>query len=423
MPAVTLDTLPLDVLDFVFQFLEEDLSDVGRTSRLKAFHRLCLVNRTLLPLAGRFLYSKPLAGHPRTWKSAIGLALTLKQRNNTFGRLVFDLVDLPSWLNSLSLQDTSAISLSFQVRGQTKAYSWFLAMLEACPQAKHVGLVFSSPVQLSKAVRSLSSCLPTPRTVKLQSVTNCTISGDLFHKFANKVDFEEVEQFEVVSVNVAAYPSPKLPFRVRTLVLTQVGAAVAPQFFPTQLSPLTSLVLKKVAGTPVQVLTLVQLAAPTLTHLNIDPGVAESTRSYRNYGLLHDGPNLLPKLFSTLPKIRFLKLTSHKALSVQRLEALAANSPKLVELVLTESVWVADDPSSIDKSLSGWQARVFPELDLAATFRRFKHLERVDLGVVPYKSAMRPVALLASLDEQGVEVDYQLCTDACPSCGMVHYDW
>lgn len=129
---------------------------------------LCLVSRSFLPVARRFLYERPLRGFYRRNRPravavanvldrAVPLLEALQANRGYLGGLVKDLSDLASIYALLASAEDSIDARSFQQRGQTKAFSWELAMISACGQASTVAVGFDSVLQLPKLFRALAS--------------------------------------------------------------------------------------------------------------------------------------------------------------------------------------------------------------------------------------------------------------------------
>ncbi|GAA6032151.1 hypothetical protein JCM8097_007098 [Rhodosporidiobolus ruineniae] len=406
MPFVTLDTLPLDILDLIFQFLEGDPS-----TRRGDLRHLCLTCRKLLPPARRFLYAAPLR-RPWTWVQAIGLLRTLKANPDVFGQLVRDLYILPEVLHSLSQQEVGAVDLTFVVPGERRSYSWFLGMLETCTKLKTVGVTLADTTQLDRVIRHLKPSLATLQAIKLEEAAVSTTStypmtSALVQSFAAQAGLRDIERFEVGRLRSTSFvPSPQIPFDFRVLVLDDCpgNGMKLRQFLPTRTSHLRSLVLHGRTALADHVISLIQLAARNLTHLSIDPGYSDFSGPEARL----QGPTIPAPLFSLLRDLRYLRLAWLKALSVERIRALSATSTELVELICTETAWISDEPCKPAASPASGTASPFPQDQLTALFEPFRHLKRLDIGCVPLTAVLQVEAFQATQRSRGVEVMYQL---------------
>ncbi|GAA5852247.1 hypothetical protein JCM8547_006713 [Rhodosporidiobolus lusitaniae] len=167
MNRPTLSTLPEDVLEEIFGQLEAIL--VYKDKRVKGFLPLTSICRDLVPVACRFFNADPAADFEPIGNQAVKLLTALDPDQGALGRLVRSLDSLAYRMYSLD-ELPSPSNLSFQVRGQSKAYSWLFAILQACPNLHSVGVTFRSTTQLSKVVASLFPSFPTLKSVKVCSV-------------------------------------------------------------------------------------------------------------------------------------------------------------------------------------------------------------------------------------------------------------
>ncbi|GAA5904192.1 hypothetical protein JCM6882_003973 [Rhodosporidiobolus microsporus] len=420
MQTATLSTLPPEVLDLIFSFVEEH----GSTAvNRKTFLSLTLVSRNILPTARRFSYAHPLFGIPAGWTRAINLLRALKANGSALGRLVRSLEGLSSWMDLLEKQEPETKSLSFQVRGQTKAFSWGLAMLEACPRLVGLGLSLKNATQVTKLHRALSPSFGTLKKVKLLNSTPRPLTAELVHKLVAKLEVDELERFEVINPDdqeSATSAEPLLAFKVQIveLYLPMKPFPATTQLLPVDLSSLRSLTLHTAAYSTSDLLALVKLVGPHLHKLVLRPPYANYSLRYSTYGQDFSGPTAPLEIFSLLPQIRHLELPHARAFSVARIQALVHASPHLVTLFCRESTWVSDG-ASLD-TISGWQSRLFPQAQLAALFSTFPCLKDLDLGIIPVLPEHPTSTLTRPLKERGVEVVFWTCRHRCESCGDYH---
>ncbi|GAA6032212.1 hypothetical protein JCM8097_007128 [Rhodosporidiobolus ruineniae] len=391
MPRVTLDTLPEDLLDLVFQHLE-DVLRTTTTNRLDTFCRLCVVNRALLSSARRFLYHDPLVPQQPEWRVD----------DYARGRLVRDLTGLHEWIPHLAVARLSA-QLCFRTAGIQSAFAWCLDVLQACRSLTKVSIEFSDYIQLDSLLNALSPSLPTLRHIRLQFCTQ-----QLVQLVVSTAGLQELEHLEIASFHAPdAIKTPQVPVRIRAVTTSLVGPLLAIMHcLPQQLSHFRSLTLLHIDPNtpPENLVELVKLIGPNLTTLSLDFGHSETL----DIGSRIASSEPIPlELFSLLPRIRFLRLSKAKALSMERIERLASSSPYLVELDCRRSLWMADDPSLIDDRSEGWQQRICHQTKVAFLCRPLTRLQRVHLGSVPIAGGGRAVALEKAFAERGVEVGYE----------------
>jgi hypothetical protein len=186
MNPPTLSTLPEDVLDEICGFVKEDSGQPQGHTRCEllapltlrfpinaspaarvTLRSLTLTSRSLLRPSRRHLFANPLDDYAPSWSKALALFECLSKDDKTLGRLVRSFDELPTWLEALSTEVTD-VKLLFQICGFTKAYSWFISMIQATPSLTSVGLSFSTAEQVSMVISALQPSFTTLREVKLE---------------------------------------------------------------------------------------------------------------------------------------------------------------------------------------------------------------------------------------------------------------
>ncbi|GAA5852424.1 hypothetical protein JCM8547_006777 [Rhodosporidiobolus lusitaniae] len=418
MNRPTLSTLPEDVLEEIFRDLETGLT--WRDNRIKVFLPLNLVCRSLLPVSRRFLLAEPLAGKC-IWNIATKLLSSLKANGGSSGRAVRSLEELASWMSILQNLDAPK-NLSFQIRGQTKGFSWAVAMLNACPRLKEVGVTFRDTTQLNKIVAALSRSFATLRTIRIELRPADAVGLKMVHTFVNKLTIESLDTLEIVGAkDDNLLSSTRLPFRLKELVVHDNALSVesALTLLPANLSSFRSLDIHPRKVVAASLLDLVTLVGPTLTSLSLSPPPPYYSAAYSLYGHDHSGFLVPSEIFSRLPYIKHLSLSNSRALSVARVKALSNASPHLVSLVAEDCIWVADD--GVDATSPGWEKRIFPQVELASLFEGFfANLETLDVGFVPVRKRDGIGMLQAAMDRKGVSLEWHGCVSRCPTCGQYH---
>ncbi|GAA5852275.1 hypothetical protein JCM8547_006721 [Rhodosporidiobolus lusitaniae] len=392
MNRPTLPTLPEDVLEEIFGQLEASLvckdKHASRQGLPSTHVRLprSRAGRAPFPLCRSARY-----GFPLDWDKVGKLLTTLKSNKSALGRLVPNFHSVAHRIFGLD-KLAAPSNFYFQVRGQSKAYSWSLAMLQACPNLRSVGVTFRNTTQLNKVVASLSPSFPTLETVKVVSAYSNHVTSEKVHAFASKLDLGGLETFEIAcstSGEVSNSNSTRLPFRLRSLRTSrQVTLQAATTFLPIDHSSLRYLNLYCVPWSPDELLDLVKLVGPTLISLALTPPL----NRYETYGREHTSP-IVP------------------------IEALSLSSPKLASFN-RESVWLAD--SAVDSTGPGWQERIFPQAELATIFESFPNLKFLHGGIVPVNPAHPIATLEMSMRQKGVSLDWQECDMWCPGYMYMH---
>jgi hypothetical protein len=424
MNPPTLSTLPEDVLDEIFCFLDEEwplhcefasslthrLLTVVNPPDRNAFPSLALTSRSLLPIARRYLYSTPLHGISPNWPTALQLLTSLKANGNGLGRLVKALPSLTWWVHKLTAKE-SGVDLPFKQSGFSEAYSWFLAMLEACPQLKQVDIVFYNRQELKKVADGLSKSVSTLDKVKIEEISVSELKVALIERFTKKLAPLNLEEFEVVSFapvdgrSSAAPPSLPLHVKNLSLQLSQMPFEHNLHLLPAHSSSLRSLTI--IGGKPssLALFNLGKLTGATLTTLSIqapqsrwDDGI-----SYSNYASDQGVPVVPLEFFSFLPKIEHLLFSEIRAVSIKRVTALVQNSPNLIELVAVKSTCAPDDGVNVNIPQDGWQRRIFPPQQMVELFKQFEHVETLNLGTIPFDSVAAYDAVCNTLSVEGRE--------------------
>jgi hypothetical protein len=398
---------------------------IGIAPGRKDLVSLALTSKKLLPSARRHLFAAPLLYGKREWEPAIKLVETLRLNEGALGRLVRDLVLLPAWTETLSSKPTET-KLSFQIRGHTKAYSWYLAMLEACPSLKTVGVTFRTTTQLNKVVAFLSPSLPTLTKLRICGIKDVLmpLKGvcELCDSFGGTSLQElEISELETVSNDFSLSSTPSLPISVATLDLELKfdSFAVARALLPISISGLTSLRISSGDMSTSGRVVLIKLVGPTLFELQLYFSIDVYSLRPDAYGEDHLGPTIPLPLFSLLPQLRRLVLNGARALSAKRLAALAEHSPLLAHLEAEESLWVADEGIVVPTGKEGY-SRIFPDAQLAVTLNKLKELRYFDAGLVPLDEGSEPSALVDSTIRNGVDFTFQTFGTWCEGCGAWH---
>ncbi|GAA5888676.1 hypothetical protein JCM6882_009045 [Rhodosporidiobolus microsporus] len=429
MQTATLSTLPPEVLDLIFSFVDEEDSAttlaVDARRRQKVYHTLSQMSRSLYFATRSRLYSQPLVGGKCVWFKAHRLLVSLQANNGALGRIVRSLRALPAWVETLSTLDPET-KLPYQLRGQSKAFSWMIAMIEACSNASEVGVTFATAAQTTKLANALSTTLSTLHTLVLRKTTAFSTKRGEVHGLLAKLATDTLPCLDFDGIGRGGnYKKPRTPFRVHEIRISSPDGPDSwhylsfdgfASFLPSQTSYLRSLTIDedfRYFWLP----EILKLSGPHLIELRVRRWTRCWSGTFKQYAAelsnrLWGGPFCLPvldiKIFSLFPRLEHLELHNVRTLSVGRLEALAKTSPSLTSLLCPGALWLADGAEP-DRSVVGWNAALFPQGQLAGIFKTFSKLKEVNLGVVPFKDEADFAKLSNSLEEDRVRVKYALC--------------
>ncbi|BGP33460.1 hypothetical protein JCM10296v2_005262 [Rhodotorula toruloides] len=356
-------TLPQDVLDIIFGFLEAKANtraipqhldvwlDIGtkRTDARRHWLRLCLVCRSFLHAARRFLYKKPFAAANRRPASLFHLAEMLRANHRYLGKLVVDLTGAAERYELLEEMEGSLGPVSFQFRGFTKAFSWIVTLFSTCTNCRFASAAFSSQVELRKVLRTMAASLPDLQRLELRGFGFVADNNLLSPSFLTILTiFKDLSELHLVGIphgqHSTSHTVPQLPLQPKKLVMS-----VAAQFYGTD---------------------------------------AEHSK--------------VPlEVFGALPNLLHLELRSFAAFSTDRLRLLAATSPQLKYLSGVTSLWISDCRFAVS----------FDGHKVAEVFKHFKQLESAHIGYLPRTSADVVEPIQCVFDEPGAQLVY----DRAPS--------
>ncbi|GAA5941046.1 hypothetical protein JCM10213_001700 [Rhodosporidiobolus nylandii] len=416
----TLSNLPAETLDQILSCVEE----FTPRQRRQVYHALTLTSRALVPIVRRRLYGDPLATLPPTWERAINLLASLQANDGALSGFVTKLSELPAWVQQLSGVQPETTSLPFQQQGQTRAFSFQLAMISTCNSLSSVGLTFKTKVQCTLLSRAVEKSLSTLDHLAFISTVAFDTSYGGVLRFAEQLSCDEVPCLELIGVDYGrGKPLSKLsrlPIRLQRLVVrtakplgttgtwyTYLSKTLDTRIIPQDLSGLHSLTVGgKVSDYSLP--TFLKVVGGGLTTLRLEGDYRPDYQITRIYGTgTGDGPSLRPDACLLLPNLEHLEITGCRTLSVARLKALSTSSLHLISLTCRDSTWIGDEPRQ--HPFSPWTSAVFPQSTVASLLASFPHLQKVHLGHIPF----RPQEDLSKLEDplvaKGIEVGYELC--------------
>ncbi|PRQ78092.1 Proteophosphoglycan ppg4 [Rhodotorula toruloides] len=412
-------TLPQDVLDIIFGFLEEEADtraipqhldvwlDIGteRTDARRHWLRLCLVCRSFLHAARRFLYKKPFAAANGRPARLLHLAETLRANHRYIGKLVVDLSGAAECYELLEEKEESLGPVSFQFRGFTKAFSWVVTLLSTCTNCRFASAAFSSQVELKKVLKTMAASLPDLQGLELRGFGFVADNNLLSPSSLTTLTvFKDLAELHLVGIPHGQYSTshtvPQLPLQPRKLVMCERSLILecSLQYFPVDGSALREVdlsfggeydsasLIKIVRHTPL--LVKLRLRGPDLPPRPVSAQFSERSK--------------VPlEVFGALPHLVHLELRSFAAFSTDRLRLLAATSPKLKNLSGVTSLWITD------YGFTG----TFDGNKVAEVFKQFKQLESAHIGYLPRTSADVVEPIQRVFDELGAQLVY----DRAPS--------
>lgn len=184
---------------------------------------------------------------------------------------------------------------------------------------------------------------------------------------------------------------------------------------PTNSSTLTSFTVESHRGpifSPAEFEILAAAIGPQLEHfafgeLKSYEAAHSCPPPLNSYGEGEEGPSIPLALFTSFPSLRLLSLLNTRDLSLEKLEALARTSPRLVTLRFPGTIW---DEASIEdfNDAEPWRDA---DARIAAVISSLDALEELNLGWVPLdwysQKEMRRSKEAAEL--RRVELEYELC--------------
>ncbi|GAA6053323.1 hypothetical protein NBRC10513_007212 [Rhodotorula toruloides] len=318
MPA----TLPEDVLDTIFRYIEEDPYQTGPSGEKlgaappaarQCFYRLCLVSRAFCHLSRRFLYRRPLSDGRFVPQALIQLAETLRGNQRYLGKLVVDLSGAHIAYENLCLTEKPLGPISFQFRGFSKAFSWQLCIVSSCPNCREISAGYITETELKKLVRVIST--------SLLDLAASTLPTPAMNKFLFQLN-----------------PQSALNLQKLSIAETWLPLSSFFLFFPVDPSRLTDVDLCFSTASESDLLRLPTLARQ-LVKLHLQSASLDITNyAIWDYAVDVEGLRVPTAFFALLPNIVHLELGGLVALSVQRLRVLAQHSPSLKHLSACHSL-------------------------------------------------------------------------------------
>ncbi|GAA5839655.1 hypothetical protein JCM3766R1_000932 [Sporobolomyces carnicolor] len=412
--------LPDEILDAIFSFVHDKTCEPTRDSQ-NTFASLALTSKRLISLARSHLYWRPIGAEyveRADWDNAL---LLFESLSTPLGQFVISLAGIADLFAALSKTRGPDSVLPFQLRGYTKAYSFYIALIGVCPRIARVDLLLETSRQLSKMLNALDHVASTLKTVHfggglrwwmypinvgfvctvlqrptMRGIENVIVKGGALEgQIENRVDItlkslrlehgNNGRKFPLESVLPAQCPSlESFHFAVRYHYKNEFEAGL--DHVPVTLQRLTMRYLEERIADP-----------PVIDeYFEIDCALPA------------------PSKWAHLTSLTHLSLQNFDGPSISLLESLSSLS--IIDLDFAGCKWVPTSrrTASIQKAAS-----IVDPGELIAALRKFRSLRRVHLGYLPTFSR-KPYAGLADLS---IKVEFGVCVrlPRCPDCGYRHW--
>ena len=122
------------------------------------FASLCLASKQFLPIARSDLYYRPIPSMEASWTHTIALHASLITH---LARLVRSLHGIVEFVGGIEHDTGPNFPLSFELRGYTKWFSLYHALVSACPRLVAVDLSCDTMQALNAILEALEHSVPT----------------------------------------------------------------------------------------------------------------------------------------------------------------------------------------------------------------------------------------------------------------------
>jgi len=396
-------------------------------SSQRSLASLALTSKQFLSPARIYLYSRPLIDASSfTWHKATKLADTLTLSN--LSGLVASLEGIVLCMFKLSKLSAPSRSLPYHVRGCTKVFSWYLAILSACPSLVEIDIYWQELATLDRIEKAFDPSTSTLRTVNFvdtdgflpreQRLNTAHVNDTL-----SRSPFGEVEVIKLINIDYIANTRISHPVQVLHLENTRGWRQSLLDFGLDDLSRFHTLQIdsetKSFDGLP----DLVYPLGVQLRHFISKPCTPseDCTPTIKTYGDLYK----LTVFFSNARNLTSVTVTHSKADFMSILDVLASSSPLLASLNFHGSHWLQKGDRWFKRLGLSFEARFGPACiaaDLEDLLKRMHRLEFADLGVLPTTDPEAYELVVVGLRERGIKVMWRCCRkdDTCMDCGAVH---
>jgi len=394
-------TLPLEILDLIFDLVQPKsslptrestrapflLNNTDTVATIKACSQqslasLARTSKQFVSPARIRLYSRPLVENPSfPWFRASDLANTLM--SSSLGRLVVTLQGIAP--SRRRLANFPPPPTTPRITGCTESTTWYLTILQACPQLHEVDIYFESREELDRIDTALSVSGSTPQNVTFTNLHEGSLppltrlTSDSVKRTLARRPFRNVERVRLENIKFTG--TTRITNAIKHLQLHDSGFSDVHLngFNLVDLSRFESLHLAA-AFTDFRAL-LISLA-PSLRYLDLTrnyarPECRPTLASYSRF--ISRGPH--PADLPPLANLTSITAQSKHFNWIQALVHLATSSPRLEVIDFHGSRWIlpgtpmSDQPASLNV-----HGTACSEDELITALGRFKKLSKVDLG-------------------------------------------
>jgi len=312
---------------------------------------------------------------------------------------------------------------------------WYIEVLRACPNLREVNLNFGTTTELEALLEALHLLAPVTDTLSSQNPSHPSLSLNRLdsvvfdHCFRlarteTSIDprrvFAILERASIPSLDTVTFANvrwhldlptsstPLFPLRCKHLRIMTISSPLAEciPLFPLPPSTLetfsfSSLIFKTIDLTSLRTLVGAHLKKLVLKVMG-DPRFADLTLS--NYTTFTPRSTLILDNFVSFPLLTSLTLDNIHGPSLCFLATLAKALPLLRVLDLHRSRWISNS-----NSLSTIPDEIFPETPILSALEQFKHVDEMDLGLLPTTTEERYQGLVKTLESRGVKVRFDCC--------------
>jgi len=444
--------LPEELVDSIAEHTEDCKHDVSSNCNMpseptafagyvpRTLPSLCLVSRRTLASARRVLYRRPFALYGYTWKRALSLLFALESNDKHLGRLVRDTSSIDELSENLNIELED-----LEISGaEEQCWRWYSRVFKACPNLRKVNFISGSSHELSilfDVLALLPPAIPAIPAIEgtgqvshpLHSEPKSNIREMTFSDPWGGADYkgevclamlEALALAPIVSLDrlTLYYPNwptslglsdlpPRLPFDIKhiDIVSYQLPLSFYFTFFPRRRTSLQSLhYVGRASLDGEDLLALSNVIGPNLQTLNFRflSSITTIDVNFLDYSTRTTSPAVPIRAFRAFPRLASLTLDDVHGPSVRLLEILAHNSPLLSQISFLNSRWVADsDRSSNEPDM------IFPQNEILAVLRQFKHLESFYPGYLPTLDRQKYEGFATSVKERGIEMKFEICEE------------
>ncbi|GAA5905937.1 uncharacterized protein JCM6883_002498 [Sporobolomyces salmoneus] len=422
--------LPDELLESIFSLIHEKSAEPSPESQ-QTFAALALTSKRFLPLSRSYLYYRPIPrASAATWAQALALYSSL---STPLGQLVVSLEGIVEYVFRIGTFEEPG-PLSFQLRGFTKTFSFYHAIIESCPQLVKVELIFATQQHGSKLLKVLAKSKSTLKTVRFADSRNANTSyyltAPLIRWALEQSQLGEIENLIVdnplADLETSAQPSTNSALKSYTIL--RAGKDTLKGFLPRDSTSLESVLFGLSDRTleNLEVSWILKYLPTSLAKMDFRLRLNRTTHVPSIDEYLHAIVSVFPNDFSHFTSLTHLSLHSFDGPSLDLLDILSSSSGStLVVLDFSGCKWVPAQSTSTSNAVPTFNRSTISSVvdpdELLVCLRKFGKLQRVHLGYLPTLTR-QTYANLEELKEDGVELQWKPCArySMCQWCGQRH---